>query len=132
MQHWIHPGKYRYYQAELVADLFGDWSLVRAWGGLGTPRGGCKITGVACYEDGLREIEALDAHRQKRGYVPVESLAYWTAQIRALRLAGLLRPQTPPAPRQSDPAQGDLLTDALDDSGLRDGQMPGDFQDKAW
>ena len=122
MQHWIHPGKYRYYQAELVADLFGDWSLVRAWGGLGTPRGGYKIAGVACYEDGLREIESLDAHRQKRGYVPVESLGHWTTQIRALRLAGPLPPQTPPTSLRSDPAQGNLLTDALHGSGLWDGE----------
>jgi len=122
MPHWIHPGKCRYYQAELVPDLFGDWSLVRAWGGLGTLRGGYKITGVACYEDGLSEIEALDAHRQKRGYIPVESLAYWIAQISALRLAGLLPPQAPPTSRQSDSAQGDLLTDVLDGSGLGAGK----------
>jgi len=29
MPHWVHPGKCRYYQAELVRDLFGDWSLAR-------------------------------------------------------------------------------------------------------
>jgi predicted DNA-binding WGR domain protein len=79
MRCWIHPEKYRYYQAELVPGLFGDWSLVCAWGGLGTPRGGYKITGVADYKDGLRKIEVLDVHRQRRGYVPYAS---------AWRLAG--------------------------------------------
>jgi len=130
MQHWIHPGKYRYYQAELVADLFGDWSLVRTWGGLGTPRGGDKVTGVAGYEDGLREIEALGAHRQKRGYVPVESLAYWAFQIRALRLAGLLRSEASPVCRQTDPAQGDLLTDAPDGSDLLEVRALDDLQEQ--
>jgi len=94
MRRWIHPEKYRYYQAELVTDLFGDWSLVCAWGGLGTPRGGYKVTGVTDYEDGLRKIDALDAHRQKRGYVPVASFAHWTAQIAALRQARPLQPQS--------------------------------------
>jgi len=130
MPHWIHPGKFRYYQAELVPDLFGDWSLVRAWGGLGTLRGGYKITGVACYEDGLSEIAALDAHRQKRGYVPVGSLACWIAQISALRLAGQLPAQRPPTSRRSDSAQSDLLTDFLDGSGLWGGQAPDDLQGK--
>jgi len=130
MQRWIHPDKYRYYQAELVPDLFGDWSLVCTWGGLGTPRGGYKIRGVAGYEDGLREIEALDAHRQKRGYVPVASLAHWSAQIAALRQAGLVRPQTGAASGPSDAAQADLLKDALDGLGLRDAQMPGGLQGK--
>lgn len=129
MQSWIHPDKYRYYQAELVPDLFGDWSLVRVWGGLGTPRGGYKITGLACYEDGLREIETLDTHRQKRGYVAVESLAHWSAQLEALRLAGLLRAPIRSASKP-DPAQLDLLTDAFDGLSHWDGQMPDDFQDK--
>jgi hypothetical protein len=93
MQRWIQPENYRYYQAELVPDLFGDWSLICTWGGLGTPHGGYKITGVACYEQGLRQIEALDARRQKRGYVPVASFAHWMTQIEALRRAS----PTPPS-----------------------------------
>jgi hypothetical protein len=30
MNRWIHPEKGRYYQAELVQDLFGDWTLILA------------------------------------------------------------------------------------------------------
>jgi len=131
MRCWIHPEQYRYYQAELVPGLFGDWSLVCAWGGLGTPRGGYKITGVADYEDGLRKIEVLDVHRQRRGYVPVASLAHWGARIGALRQAGLVRPQTGAASSPSDPAQADLLKDALDGLDLWDMQVPGGLQGEA-
>ncbi len=39
MRRWIHPEQLRYYQADLVQDLFGEWTLVCSWGGLGTTRG---------------------------------------------------------------------------------------------
>jgi len=43
MPRWIHPEKARYYQAELVKDLLGDWTVVLCWGGLGSRRGGRRI-----------------------------------------------------------------------------------------
>jgi len=70
MWHWIHPEKLRYYQADLVKDLFGDWTLVRAWGGVGTARGCRRITWVASEDEGLRKLAELDRRRQKRGYRP--------------------------------------------------------------
>lgn len=36
---WVNEEKARYYQAWLIEDLFGDWTLVTAWGGLGSRRG---------------------------------------------------------------------------------------------
>ena len=36
MRRWVHPEKARYYQADLVEDLFGDWCVVTAWVGLGS------------------------------------------------------------------------------------------------
>ncbi len=84
MWHWINPHNHRYYQADLVLDLFGDWTLVCTWGGYGTLRGNHSITGVASHEEGLRKIEALGAHREKRGYIAVPSFAGWAAQIAAL------------------------------------------------
>jgi predicted DNA-binding WGR domain protein len=68
MWRWVHPETRRYYQADLVQDLFGDWTLVRAWGGLGTARGRTQVTGVASKEAGLRQVAALDRRRQQRGY----------------------------------------------------------------
>jgi hypothetical protein len=39
MWRWTNFEKSRYYQAELVKDLFGDWTLIMYWGGLGSRRG---------------------------------------------------------------------------------------------
>lgn len=93
MWHWINPENFRYYKANLVVDMFGDWTLVRAWGGLGTPRGNHRISGVSSYADGLRKIDELDAYRQRRGYVPVFSFGNWAAQI-----AEMQRYSTPSLP----------------------------------
>ena len=85
MWRWVNPDNFRHYQACLVRDLFGDWTLVSAWGGLGTLRGNYRITGVLSYEDGLRKIGELDAYRRKRGYVPVATFDDWVSQIVAMR-----------------------------------------------
>ncbi len=85
MWHWINPNNHRYYQADLVLDLLGDWTLVCAWGGYGTPYGNHSITGVTSYADGLRKIDALGAHRKKRGYIPVSSFGGWASQIAAMK-----------------------------------------------
>lgn len=71
MWRWVHPEKQRYYQADLVKDLFGEWTLVWAWGGTETTRGRQRITGVASYKEGLRRVTDMDIRRRKRGYVPV-------------------------------------------------------------
>jgi hypothetical protein len=75
MPRWIQPEKARYYQAELVQDLFGEWTLVCSWGGLGTALGGLSSTGVASLEDGLLKLEAVDKLRRQHGYLPAGSLA---------------------------------------------------------
>jgi len=69
MPRWIHPEKARYYQAELVKDLLGDWTVVLCWGGLGSRRGGRRIQYVESYEAGLARLEAIGERRGKRGYV---------------------------------------------------------------
>jgi len=74
MWYWVNPDNRRYYQADLVKDLLGDWTLVKAWGSLDSNRGSQRITYVASKKEGLRQIEELDTCRQNRGYLPVESL----------------------------------------------------------
>ena len=81
MWYWFNPSNHRYYQADLVLDLFGEWTLVCAWGGYGTLRGNHTITGVASYADGLRKIEVLGTRREKRGYIAVPSFAGWASRI---------------------------------------------------
>ena len=105
---WIHPEKQRYYQADLVVDLFGDWTMVCAWGGLGSKRGRQRITGVASQADGMEKITELDAHRQKRGYLPVESFANWRLQVAAAR------GNTPPPITQQVKKRGNGLSQELD------------------
>jgi len=97
MWRWIHPEKLRYYQAELVLDLFGEWTLVYGWGGLGTRRGRRQIKGMASKEEGLRQVAELDTHRQKRGYLPVESFADWQFQVEAMKR--LIQPKRQPRKR---------------------------------
>jgi hypothetical protein len=68
MWRWVHTEKRRYYQVDLVPDLFGDWFLVWAWGSLDSGRGGQRSTCVASYAEGIRRIDAIGQRRQRRGY----------------------------------------------------------------
>ena len=65
---WVNETKARYYQVHLLQDLFGEWTLIRVWGGLGSRRGGMRSTGVASYADGLAQLEAIGKRRHQRGY----------------------------------------------------------------
>jgi predicted DNA-binding WGR domain protein len=69
MWQWTNPENGRYYQADLVLDLFGNWSLVLAWGGLGSNRGSMRTTSVPSHEDGLKQIMKIDKRRKQRGYL---------------------------------------------------------------
>lgn len=65
---WIHPEKQRYYSVALNLDLFGDWTLLQCWGGIGSHRGGHRIVCVASREAGLKQITAIGKRRRQRGY----------------------------------------------------------------
>lgn len=65
---WIHPEKDRYYRAELVQDLFGAWTLILAWGGLGSRRGRMRLVSVPSYAAGLERLDGLRKRRRQRGY----------------------------------------------------------------
>ena len=96
---WINPDSFRYCQVCLVLDLFGDWTLVCAWGGLGSRRGSYRVTGVLSYDNGVQRIGEMDAHRQKRGYVPVSTLADWADQIAQMRGTACGPRPKPPQPK---------------------------------
>ena len=68
---WVNEAKARYYQAELVQDLFGDWVVITAWGGLGSRRGRQRNLFVPSYEAGVQQLAAIDKRRRQRGYRPV-------------------------------------------------------------
>ena len=65
---WINPEKARYYQIFLDQDLFGDWTLIRVWGGIGSNRGRMHSTGVASYEAGIELVDDITRRRSQRGY----------------------------------------------------------------
>jgi hypothetical protein len=68
MHRWIHAEKARYYQALLVKDLFGDWTLLMAWGALGSKRGGMRSTCVPSSAAGLARIGEIAKRRKRHGY----------------------------------------------------------------
>ena len=59
MYSWIQPEKSLYYQANLIKDLFGDWTLVSSWGVIDSRRGRVRKTGVPSYQAGLERINAI-------------------------------------------------------------------------
>jgi hypothetical protein len=68
---WVNPEKARYYQVHLARDLFGDWTLRKAWGGTGSHRGRMHSTGVASYADGIAQVRAIAKRRTRHGYLSV-------------------------------------------------------------
>lgn len=70
MQRWVNPETGRYYQADLVEDLLGGWSVVTAWGGLGSHRGQLRKDWVPTREDGERRLTQIAKRRAQRGYQP--------------------------------------------------------------
>jgi predicted DNA-binding WGR domain protein len=68
MRRWVHPEKARYYQADLVEDLLGDWCVITAWGGVGSHLGQVRRRMVASQEDGVKRLAAIEKRRRQRGY----------------------------------------------------------------
>jgi len=52
-------------------DMFGDWTLITAWGGIGSNRGRMRSTGVASYEAGIELVDEIARRRAQRGYASV-------------------------------------------------------------
>lgn len=71
---WINHEKARYYQVHLGRDLFGDWTLLTVWGGIGSNRGQMHSTGVPSYEDGMEQIRKIAERRVQRGYRDLHAL----------------------------------------------------------
>lgn len=68
---WVHDAKGRYYQAHLVEDLFGEWTLITVWGALASQRGAMRSTAVQSQADGLARLERIAKRRRQHGYRPV-------------------------------------------------------------
>jgi hypothetical protein len=81
---WINPEKARYYQVFLDQDLFGDWTLIKVWGGIGSNRGRMHSTGVVSYKAGIELVDEIARRRARRGYdnIPSPSCGIWPAPNR--------------------------------------------------
>jgi hypothetical protein len=61
----------RFYWCSLRQNLFGDWVLLRRWGGRRTGKGGQRETLCADLEEGRRLMQDILKRRRYRGYVLV-------------------------------------------------------------
>ena len=71
---WINAEKARYYQVFLDHDLFGDWTLITVWGGIGSNRGRMHSTGITSYEAGIELVGEIARRRSQRGYTCAPSM----------------------------------------------------------
>jgi hypothetical protein len=62
----------RWYEAHVMPDLIGWWTVFRAWGGKGSRRGGSKIELVADEAAGEERLAAIDTQRRARHYRRVD------------------------------------------------------------
>lgn len=61
----------RYYWCALRQNLFGEWVLLRKWGGRQTGKGGQRETLCADFKEGHRLMQNVLQRRRYRGYVLV-------------------------------------------------------------
>jgi len=65
---WENPATARYYEALLQQNLFGDWEVLRLWGGIGSRQGGHQCDPVPDLVCGMQALDILAKHRMQRGY----------------------------------------------------------------
>lgn len=73
--HWISQSwrtDRRYYQAEIMQDLFGTWVIKRSWGGLGSRRRTSKTLAARDYDHALKLLKDVVKQRERRQYVRIE------------------------------------------------------------
>lgn len=58
----------RYYIALVQQNLFGDWELMRIWGGKGSARGSMLCQPATGQADALSHLSELARVRERRGY----------------------------------------------------------------
>lgn len=67
-QFWQWKSEERYYTIRLQRDLFGEWSLIKSWGGLRNKLGSYSIEICETYESAMETIRKTDLKRKKRHY----------------------------------------------------------------
>lgn len=65
---WRWHSKYRYYTVRLQKNLFGEWTLIKSWGGLKNRLGNYSILTCSSLDEALRDVQNTNEVRSKRGY----------------------------------------------------------------
>ncbi|SUC31978.1 Uncharacterised protein [Providencia rettgeri] len=63
---WRWENKYRWYEAELCFDLFGDLLLIQRWGGLGNNLMDKKQSLLLIFLSGVAMLFKIDQERKRR------------------------------------------------------------------
>ena len=63
--------KLRYYLIYLTQDLFGDWVIIKSWGGINKMGGQIRSTPCNSYDAALTKIEEIKKMRLRHGYALV-------------------------------------------------------------
>ena len=65
----VNPDKnqYRFYSLYVVPTLFGEWSLVRTWGRIGSG-GAIRSDWFSTEEEALRALADIEKQKRKKGY----------------------------------------------------------------
>lgn len=71
LQRWEHVKAGRYYQALVQQNLFGEWEILRIWGGIGSARGARQCVPLPSQAAALRALADTAKRRAQRGYQPV-------------------------------------------------------------
>ncbi|MDX1252205.1 MAG: WGR domain-containing protein [Gammaproteobacteria bacterium] len=58
----------RYYEAHVQQGLWGEWQVVRIWGGKGSRRGGMEAEVYASREEACARVTEIARRRRQRGY----------------------------------------------------------------
>ena len=56
----------RWYEACIICDLLGDWTVFRRWGSRSTGHGGFLVEPVAGYLQACQRMDEIDLERRRR------------------------------------------------------------------
>ena len=68
---WENPHKRRYYEVRLQQNLFEEWELYCAWGGIGTNLGNAKSHPASSHEEAAEYLRQIAIRRKRHKYVLV-------------------------------------------------------------
>lgn len=71
---WIREKDNRFYRVFLRQDLWGNWIVTRAWGRIGTKRGGAKDLQIS-HQEAIGLIAKLGKKRRNRKYERINTKA---------------------------------------------------------